>query len=376
MSLVKLKIDSLVKGTNGQEFVPSIFESITNITATQPSRPQDEVRAVIVLHDAGASSVGQAEENAIVAAALSPNPKIYLFTILYYDGKGTSSSTETTMVALANRTGGKFFKPKTPDELKQAYIDIAGILHTIAGVNVTMNLDFKNIEVNSTPMSGDQVFSYVPVELGMTNPGSRTTILWQNKTRSFLNQSDEWNANQQLKFNIGTINISETWSTTYRLRANQTGLINLFNCTLSGSSLSFNNGTETMCLPNLYVTVNPNTTPLGSQSGILDVSNLAVTKSGNITDSVPVKWNMEYTGFATATETMWYSFNNGPWVQFGEVTGIAPGDYTHTTQLDVKKFPPGGYRIRVKVIAPDSPDDEEITAAITVGSTGIFIKLE
>ena len=91
MDLVRLKIDSLVKGTNAKDFVPSIFESMTNITATQPSRPQDEVRAVIILHDAGASNVGSAEEDAIVSAALSPNPKIYLFTVLYYDGGSTSS---------------------------------------------------------------------------------------------------------------------------------------------------------------------------------------------------------------------------------------------------------------------------------------------
>jgi hypothetical protein len=375
MDLVKTKIDSLVKGTNGQGFVPSIYESLNNITATQPYRPQDEVRAVILLHDAGASSVSIAEEDAIVAVALAANPKIYIFTVLYYDGGSTSSSTEVTMRHLANKTGGQFFKPSTPDELKQAYIDIAGILRILAGVNATMNINYQNVEVNSTPMNGGLVFDYVPVENGMTSPDSRTTMLWPNNTRSFKNQSSEWTAanNYQLHFDIGTINISERWETTYRLKANQTGLIKLFDNT---STIIFNNGADHVEFPDLFITVTPNLTPQGTYTGILDVSNLVVTKSGNYTDFIPLQWNLHYEGTATATETRWYSFNNGPWVQFGAQSDIGPGDYTHYAQLDVKKFPPGGYRIKIFAVAPDAREDEEVTSAVTVGSTGIFIKLE
>jgi hypothetical protein len=359
MILVKENIDDLVKGSSAGDFAASITDSITNITVTQPYRPLDEVRAVIVLHDAGASNVKDAEEDAIVSAALSPNPKIYLFTVLYYDGGSTSSSTEKTMIALANRTGGKFFKPRSPDELRQAYIDIAGILRTLAGVNATLSLNFQKVEVNGTEMSGSEVFSYVPVPLGMTNPLSRTTILWQNNTRSFLNQSDEWNANHQLNFKIGTINISETWSTTYRLRVNQTGLINIFNCTTS--SLTFNDGTgnKQMCLPNLYITVNPNVTPIGVKSGMLDVSDLML--SGTIIDSIPVKWNLYYNGSAKATQTVSYSYNNGPWATFDTRTNIQslPVAGTYYAQLNVQGKE-GTYRIRVRAMAPDAPDDEMI----------------
>jgi len=360
MDLVKTNIDDLVKGSTAGDFAASITDSMTNITVTQPFRPQDEVRAVIVLHDAGASSVGSAEENAIVSAALSPNPKIYLFTVLYYDGGSSSSNTEKTMVALANRTGGKFFRPESPDELRQAYIDIAGILRTLAGVNATLTLNFQKVEVNGTQVNGSEVFSYVPVEMGMTNPLSRTTILWQNNTRSFLNQSDEWNANHQLNFKIGTINISETWSATYRLRVHQTGLINIFNCTTS--SLIFNDGTgnKSMCLPNLFITVNPNVTPIGVKSGMLDVSDLML--SGTIIDSIPVTWNLYYNGSAQATQTISYSYNNGPWATFDTRTNIpsSPVVGTYYTQMNVLGIKEGTYRIRVRAMAPDAPDDEMI----------------
>jgi hypothetical protein len=366
MDLVRLKLESLVKGTNAKDFVPSIFESMTNITVTQyyPNgslqRPMDEVRAVIILHDAGASNVGSAEEDAIVAAALSPSPKIYLFTVLYYDGGSTSSSTEVTMRALADRTGGKFFKPSTPQELQQAYFDIAGILRNLAGVNASMQVNYQNVEVNSTPISGGLAFDYVPVENGMTSPDSRTTILWPNNTRSFKNQSDEWTAanNYQLHFDIGTMNISDRWETTYRLKANQTGLIRMFDNT---STILFNNGAETVEFPDLYITVTPNTTTPGLQTGVLSVTNL-VPQSGNFVDSVPMQWNLNYTGFDTVTESYWYSYRGLPFVEFGRVSGIPSTnglEISRSRTLDVTKFPPGDYRIQVIAEVPGiSPADD------------------
>jgi len=73
---------------------------------------------------------------------------------------------------------------------------------------------------------------------------------------------------------------------------------------------------------------------------------------------------------------MWYSNNNGPWVLFNTQSDIDPGDFLHTGQLDVRKLPPGGYRIKIHAVAPDAIDAEAITDTITVGSQGIYIKLE
>jgi hypothetical protein len=120
LDLVNTKIDNLVKGTNAQEFGPSIIDSITNITETQGDRPDDEVRAVIVLRDAGGGNIN-ADIDAIVAPALAANPKIYIFTVYYYDGGSTTSNAESVMKQLANKTGGQFFKPSNPQELQQAY---------------------------------------------------------------------------------------------------------------------------------------------------------------------------------------------------------------------------------------------------------------
>ena len=240
------------------------------------------------------------------------------------------------MKALTEATHGKFYCADTRENVIAAFNDIQQTqsLSTLAGVNNSMTLDFQNVEINGSMMSGGEVFSYVPVELGMINPESRTTILLPNNTRTFLDQSDEWNANNQLHFTIGTINMSETWQTTFRLKVKQQGLINLFNCTTSGSS--FNDGTENLCIPEIYIISLSNDTPIGLQNRTLDVSDLQI--SGPITDSIPLQWNLNYTGLSTATETLSYSYNNGPWVIFDTRTDIPPSpeEVTHTAELNIQ----------------------------------------
>jgi hypothetical protein len=52
-------------------------------------------------------------------------------------------------------------------------------------------------------------------------------------------------------------------------------------------------------------------------------------------------------------------------------------NYVDYSQLDVRKLPPGGYKIKVYATASDVPDDELITDAIRVGGAGkTYIKLE
>jgi hypothetical protein len=86
--------------------------------------------------------------------------------------------------------------------------------------------------------------------------------------------------------------------------------------------------------------------------------------------------NLKYAGITQATETMSYSHDNKPWILFSTKTNIDPCEINHYGHLYVRKLPPGGYRIKVHAFAPDAIDDEEITAPITVGSKGIYIKLQ
>ena len=117
----------------------------------------------------------------------------------------------------------------------------------------------------------------------MMSPDSRTTILWQNNTRSFEDQTGDWNDDFRLNFTIGTIRAKQTWETTFRLKVKQAGTIDLFG---SVSNISYNDLPGNLHLPTPLIT-SDNNPPPGSQSGMLDVSNPAITKSGNFTDYVP-----------------------------------------------------------------------------------------
>ena len=250
-----------------------------------------------------------------------------------------------------------------------------------------MNLDFKNVQVNSTPMSGGDAFSYVPVELGFSSPSSRTTILWPNSTRTFKNQSDEWTAanDYQLKFDIGTIKVNQSWETTFRLQVKQLGLIQLFG---PGSKLSFNNGTDSLKLPDSFVLSLSNITPVGLTNGTLYLD-LLKPSGENYNTSVPMKWNLNYTtsnefDTATVTETYWYSYRSQPFVQFGGKSNIPNGTFTPltkpeytTTNLDVKNFPAGDYHVKVIASVPGIPsveDTAEFTKFYDNASVNILLK--
>ena len=92
-----------------------------------------------------------------------------------------------------------------------------------------------------------------------------------------------------------------------------------------------------------------------------------------------------YTGNKTITERLYYSADNGPWVLFNTITHpypyapdiISATEYVDYAQLDVRKLPPGGYKIKVYATASDAPDDEIMTDATKVGGAGkTYIKLE
>jgi hypothetical protein len=299
---------------------------------------------------------------------------IRLYTISFASNIPAEESTALT--TLANSTGGFYKHAPTQADLANVYQQIAGELKTDAGVNTTMQVDYQNIKVTGVPIPGAQVFSYI------SHPTYSTRIGWQDGVVNVTNQSADWTANHKLDFNIGTIKIGQTWNATYRLKANWSGSINVFG---TNSLLSFNGGTSSLKIPDTYLTVVPqlNMTTIGSKT--ITLENLLVTEPGEITTLLPVTWNTTYTGNKTITEQVYYSVDNGPWILFDTMTHpypyapdiVSATEYVDHAQLDIRKLPPGGYKIKVYATASDAPDDELITNVIKVGGKGkTYIKLE
>jgi len=372
--LVNSSIDSLIEsGGLDISIRESVHEAVTRITSN-PLRPANEVGAIITIGDSSYKAVDFAP---MVQETWTDNG-IRIYSILYVSSENNCDGNYAQdMAALTTAAHGQFYCNASLGDVMASFDKIRKNLTEIAGVNTSMNLDFEHVTVNSDPTwSGADVFDYVVVDDGMTSPDSRTTILWPNNTRSFENQTDDWNDDLRLNFTIGTIKIKQSWETTFRLKVKQEGEIDLFG---PGSTISYNDMPGSLHLPTTIITVNNGSIPVGLHGGTLDVSNLA--QSGPVTNFLPLRWNLEYTGSSNATETMWYSRDNGPWIQFDTHTGIAPNTlsvpvYTHTAMLDVRKLSYGTYRIKVHAIAPDSPDDEDIIGGIVISNAGVYIKLE
>jgi hypothetical protein len=299
---------------------------------------------------------------------------IRLYTISF--AQNVPASERTALTILANSTGGFYKHAPTEADLANVYQEIAGDLKDEAGVNTTMMVDYQNVNVTGVPIPGAQVFSYI------SHPIYSTRIGWQDGVVNITNQSADWEADHQLDFSIGTIKVGQTWNATYRLKANQSGSIDIFG---ANSLISFNGGASSLTLPHTFLTVVPqlNITNIGSNT--LTLENLLITEPGEITTTLPVMWNTTYTGNKTITEEVYYSIDNGPWVRFTVLTHnypyapdiVSTTDYVDYAQLDVRKLPPGGYKIKVYATASDAPDDELITDAKRVGGAGkTYIKLE
>lgn len=284
--------------------------------------------------------------------AVDNNVKLYMITFAY----NPSTTVRDTMRTLSTSTGGFYEHARNGDDLTDIYERIAGELKTEAGVDTELNVAFENVEVNGNLTSGSGVFEYVyedgastTIESWVVNETGNHTVI----PRHTRDDRPNWTvSNPHLPFNIGTVRLGQTWETTFRLAVKTEGNINIFG---PGSTITFNNGTDTLALPDTFITAYPlNNTGLDFRS--LEISNLRFTGVEPVTEFLPVAWDLNYTGLYTVTEDLFYSNNNGySWVKFD--TRHATNTTTHdTSTLDVRGLPAGKYIIRVTGYAPDTGD--------------------
>ncbi|MDD4127666.1 MAG: VWA domain-containing protein, partial [Methanomicrobium sp.] len=359
-----------------------------------PNKDSDAVRAVIVLSDGdytdGDSNGngdplarpgndycsyfgGSAEENLSVYAK---NNNIKIYTIAF--AETLSEEGRKTLKILGESTGGKFYNNVDASNINDVYRDIAGDLKTEAGVNTQMNLDFSNIELNNVTVPNSQLDPIL--EYKCINNVSTVITKW-NKTDTVIsrhtidNINNSWSTERALNFDVGTIKLSETWETTFRLKVLKGGNINIFG---TGSTITFNNGTDSLTLPKTYVTAVENLTATGINFKDLFINDLHSTNTGKITDTLNIKWNLTYTGEDTAEQKVFYMrTSDNAWIEFQKVLS-GPGNSTNDAQLIVRDLPPGTYTVRVHAKSPDTADSiAELSHPVIIGdSSATYIKIE
>ena len=262
-------------------------------------------------------------------------------------------------------TPGYYYYVPDSTQMRHYFDVIYGQIRNESGVNTAITADFQMINVTGVTVPGAEVYQYVPM----------TKIGWQDGKVNFTDQTTDW-ADHKLDFNIGTIKLKEQWNATFQLRVIKSGLIDVFG---NHSSVSFNGGTETLYLPQTFISVVPNLDVINITGKKITLKNFKVTEPGEIKALLPVTWDTTYTGNETLTEKVYYQINNGPWILFDTKTHPYDSTMDHTdfAQLDVTKLPAGGYNLKVYATASDAPD-ATITLAdiVIVGNQRIFIKLQ
>ena len=298
------------------------------------------------------SGLGDSQQNMAVYAKSN---SVRLYMISFSNDITENSTTWKTMDTLAEETGGKHYHAVTGDDLARIYTEIAGELKTEAGVNTAMNLDFGTIRVNDEDRVGSEVFTYVHED------GISTAIeSWvDNKTghyeiipRHTRDDTSNWTASSpHLPFDIGTVQLGQTWETTFRLAVLADGNINIFG---PDSAITFNDGAAELDLPATFITAVPDLNNTGLVYGTLHLTNPRYT-SVEVPDFLTAAWDLVYTGSETVTETVEYSNDGGlSWVRFDTLTADNATTGGVTT-LDVRNLPPGEYRVRVHADADDAP---------------------
>ncbi len=309
---------------------------------------------------------------------------VRLYMISFTDEIKEGNTTWETMDILAGATGGKHYHAATGDDLARIYTEIAGELKAEAGVNTTMILNFENVEVNTNPVPGDQVFDYVykdGVSTHIHNQTGAGAVLYDDT----IDQSDdEWKKSQSLHFGIGTIRLGQTWEATFRLKVNKTGNINIFNESLSNSFIAFDDSGEGLILPDTYITgVDIDNT--GIISPIYVTFTAPEPDSGPYTDLVPLTWTTTYKGTEEVAISLAYSRNDdmrSP-TTFATKT-LPPGIFvtadnttTDSFMMPIRDLPPGQYWITVTASARDAETDEDMINvwAHTKGAPRAYIKI-
>ncbi|NLM29245.1 MAG: VWA domain-containing protein [Methanomicrobiales archaeon] len=290
--------------------------------------------------------------------------KLYTITFAY----NPHSTVTEAMGILATSTGGFYEHAGSGEKLTDIYKRIAGELKTEAGVDTSMTV-FRNVEIGGAIIDAFEVFDYRHV------PGKSTTIeSWiKNGTENYpvinfttINQTDDWRQNKSLHFDIGTIHLDQTWETTFRLVVNasyEAGEENNINIFGPGAVISFNDGTETLELPDTFITVFPDLTNTGATTSSLAVAFTGpVSGSGPYTDFVPLNWTTTYKGSKEVDLSLAYSRYEdmrSPTAFYKK--NLPPGNFmaadnttTGSTMLPVNDLTPGQYWITITASARDA----------------------
>ena len=294
--------------------------------------------------------------------------KIRIFTIGF--AQGISAGGQNTLQMLATNTGGKYYYAPTGDKLAGIYTDIAGSLQDTAGANTQMNLTFQNIAVSNVSVPGNQVYSYkhIPMHSTLVNTWNTTVNPFPGYPKD-IDSTSQWNKDQTINFNIGTIRLNQTWQSTITLQILKEGNINVFD---PNSKITVQDSPMPLKIPDVFITALPNNSAVALHGAAhLQIQNLAVTNPGSKT-SADLKWSLVYDGmFPINEDIMIVSYGAEDWYHLPkqQVSNVTTSD---TVSMPIDDLGEGYYTLRIDADAYDANSDTT-SMNILIDESGVSV---
>lgn len=379
LSLVKTELDNIVPDY-GTPMRAGLYKSINELSESGgTSRSSDLIQAIVLLSDgdynwygdplargtgyssSSPTAYGDLTQNYYIFSDLSNaeqnlsvyarNNNITIYSIGY--ANNISSDGKTALKKLAESTGGKYYDGDAAN-IGEIYAAIAGELRTAAGVNTTMSLVFKNVEVNNVSGYSD-VFEYQPIN----GVSTRVTKYWQtnlttvqDKDQTYpysFDQTNDW-ADDEISFKVGDIYLNQVWETTFCLKITEEGNIDIFG---PNSTIRFNGteGKSELRLPRTLVTAVKDLNVTALDQGVVNVTIVSATWDG-VSFLVPT-WELGYSGNESIVQNVYYQYSpdnlwwDGVWNHFDTIRcGPAAVNGTYSSNLLVEGVN-GWYKVRV-----------------------------
>lgn len=308
------------------------------------------------------------EEQNLSYYAAKNNIRIF---VIGYSGDVTAAG-QVTLRTLANTTGGKYFYALTGTDLVNFYTQIAGALKDTAGVNTTLAMDFRSVNVNNIPVTpGSKAIRYMFID------GKSTRVTRPNRTWETVDSTADWNMGR-INLSLGTVRVNEEWVVNFTLNMTMNGTIRLLG---PSSQVSFQDARGTMssvALPDTFVTAIPEGMEKGILTPKLTLSDLSVATTGTDRDYANLDWHIDYRdGRDTAIreEIEVAPLNSDAYWYVG--TRTVPAETTSDAYpLRINTFAPGVYKVRVTGYVNDadsSSTENQMTITMVMGTPKILI---
>ncbi|MDI6896750.1 Ig-like domain-containing protein [Methanocella conradii] len=262
---------------------------------------------------------------------------------------------EQTLGGIANRTGGKFYKVASDMELYGTYADISSDLKKIVANQTEMHILTSCSYVNGTLVPDAEYVTGSAIVTYNNNPPIQQEPIINT------------NGKYELKWNVGTIRLNDTWKVDYKLKVLKAGIIQPV---LNTSSITYiredgTPGNVSFLNEMMFVNDSEGGNPVNTTSKL---SIKILNPSDNSKATLPqqtINWMVNYTGNFTYHQTITQNGPNGIVTIYNDNDHRYDGNKnsTYSYNWDSSKLPDGDYII---TIMADDYHNNKDNASVTL----------